>query len=584
MTGTIIVLDANVTPTASQTASSTPVPSATATASTTASPVLSATASATGVPSATLTPTATASATETETATSSPVRSATPSATPARGPQIGIANFAFSPATVTVYRGEVIRWTNSSAVTTHSVRATDGSWDSGPILPGTSFALDFAVAGTYAYTSSASSGITGTIIVLDGTVTPGPSVTVTASATSTLPGTATPTPPLSTTATATASRTPTATASATHVTGLRTRDLRVTNVSEGAFTVSWTTDIAATGAVRWSAASSSPSTIAHDIRGPSTVSTVHSVTVSALLPTTRYLFDVVSGDGTDTNAGLHFPVLTGASLPIPTPDIAYGSVRSASGAVAPDALVVLTIDASGGGSSAISTMFRPADGGTWLLNLSNLRTTDRTAQYPYASSTSIAIEAIGGVSGWEPHLCNIPANDFPLEVGRGYFLRASASRTWSYQGLPASGRLTFALQSGWNLIALPGANSRYDAPAIVASIDLASESAGAAREIARWEASAWESHIQGVPVNRLPIQEGRGYFVGMTRPAAWAVPALTGTNRVRIADAPTTIPSPTTAWTASPSATGSATASASPTATTVSSATSSPTPSPVPSP
>ncbi|MEI6404114.1 MAG: fibronectin type III domain-containing protein, partial [Actinomycetota bacterium] len=454
------------------------------------------------------------------------------------------------------------------------------------------------------------------------------------------------------TATVTASLTASATgtASATPVTGLRTRDMRVTNVSEGTFTVSWTTDLATTGAVRWSTASGSPSTIAHDIRGAATVSTVHSVTVSGLLPATRYLFDVVSGDGTDTNGGLHFPVLTGASLPIPTPDIAFGSVRSAAGAVAQDALVVLTIDAPGGGSSVISTMIRPADGGTWLLNLSNLRTTDRTAQYPYTSSATITVEAIGGVNGyargvlsladaragtgsiqlatvletslqvstgwnlvslalepstpmsasslcsaitslaeidrwdggWEPHLCNIPANDFPLEVGRGYFLRASASRTWSYQGLPASGRLTFALQSGWNLIALPGANLRYDAPAIVASIDLASGSAGAVREIARWEASAWESHIQGVPLNRFPIEEGRGYFVGMTRPVAWAVPALTGTNRVRITDAPTTVPSGTTVATTSPSAT--TTSSASPTGTVVSSPTPSSTPSATPSP
>ena len=464
--------------------------------------------------------------------------------------------------------------------------------------------------------------MTGTIVVLDATVTPGPSLTPSVTLTAT--GASTLLASLTATSSATASRTATSTASATAtstaVTGVRTRDLRVTNVREGGFTVNWTTAIETTGALKWAVAGQSPSTIAYDVRGADTVSTIHSVTVSSLLPGTRYVFDVVSGDGTDNNGGAHYPVLTAASLPLPVSDIAYGKVSTSSGGSPENAIVVMTVESIDGGSSAISMLVRAADAGNWLLNLSDLRTTGRDAYYPYTATTMVLVEAIGGEEGyarnrfsvtqvragtgqlvlaptlqatsslktgwnlvalsldpvtpmtaatlcasidglteidrwdggWDGHLCAIPSNDFPIELGRGYFLKVPAARTWSFNGLPISSRLSFSLQSGWNLVGFPGAANRFTAPAIVSSIALASGATNSTageviREVDRWDDGQWQWYIVGIPIDQFLIEEGRGYFMRLNRPVTWMIPALTGTNRVfgELSAPPVALPTPT---------------------------------------
>jgi hypothetical protein len=370
--------------------------------------------------------------------------------------------------------------------------------------------------------------------------------------------------------------------------------------------VNWTTTIPTTGALKWSPATQSPSTLAYDGRGAATVSTIHSVTVTSLLPATRYLFDVVSGDGTDTNGGLHYPVLTGSSLAIPASDMATGKAISTSGGSPGSAIIIMTVESPGdGGSSAISMLVRASDAGNWLLNLTDLRTITRDAYYPLTASTTVLVEAIGGEEGyarnrftvtqaragtsqlvmaqtlqassslrtgwnlvalsldpvtpmtastlcaslaglleidrwdggWDGHLCAIPSNDFPIELGRGYFLRVSGALTWSYNGLPIGSRLAFPLQSGWNLVGFPGAANRFNAPGIVASIALAagatsSTVAEVIREVDRWEDGQWQGYIVGVPIDQFTIDEGRGYFMRLNRPVTWTIPALTGTNRV----------------------------------------------------
>ena len=55
---------------------------------------------------------------------------------------------------MTVYRGEVVRWTNNSATRNHSTTSLTGAWDSGVLAPGQSFSLTFPVAGDYDYRCS----------------------------------------------------------------------------------------------------------------------------------------------------------------------------------------------------------------------------------------------------------------------------------------------------------------------------------------------------------------------------------------------------------------------------------------------
>ena len=153
----------------------------------------------------------------------------------------------------------------------------------------------------------------------------------------------------------------------------------------------------------------------------------------------------------------------------------------------------------------------------------------------HCSALQGAAEVDRWEGGWDGHLCAIPANNFAIETGRGYFVRLTAPRTWTIEGTAPGSRLSFALQSGWNLVGFPGAAARLTAPSVAASIALAGGSSTPAevvKEVDRWTNGQWEAHVVGLPVNAYALEEGVGYFVRALRPVTWTNPGLTGTNRV----------------------------------------------------
>ncbi len=74
-----------------------------------------------------------------------------------------VAN-AFTPKSLTVKSGTMVKWTNADTVS-HTVTADNGSYNSGTIQPGQSYSLTFTIPGTYTYYCTLHSGMTGTIIV-----------------------------------------------------------------------------------------------------------------------------------------------------------------------------------------------------------------------------------------------------------------------------------------------------------------------------------------------------------------------------------------------------------------------------------
>lgn len=82
------------------------------------------------------------------------------------GPQtITIQNFAFSPPAMTVKVGTAITWTNKDS-TPHKITADDGSFDSGILNQGDTFAFQFNTPGTYPYICSIHPSMQATIIVV----------------------------------------------------------------------------------------------------------------------------------------------------------------------------------------------------------------------------------------------------------------------------------------------------------------------------------------------------------------------------------------------------------------------------------
>ena len=76
------------------------------------------------------------------------------------------SSLGFSPSTITVVIGvnNTVIWTNDDVVP-HTVTADDGTYSSGNMNPGDSFAYTFTTPGTYTYHCSYHSWMKATVIV-----------------------------------------------------------------------------------------------------------------------------------------------------------------------------------------------------------------------------------------------------------------------------------------------------------------------------------------------------------------------------------------------------------------------------------
>ena len=86
---------------------------------------------------------------------------------------VAIADFAFSPATLTITAGDTVTWTNEDPVV-HTATSTTGAFDSGDLAQGESFSLTFTTPGTYAYLCTPHPSMTGQIVVEAAAPAPSP--------------------------------------------------------------------------------------------------------------------------------------------------------------------------------------------------------------------------------------------------------------------------------------------------------------------------------------------------------------------------------------------------------------------------
>ena len=278
--------------------------------------------------------------------------------------------------------------------------------------------------------------------------------------------------------------------------------MRRTNVRDTSFTIVWTTDTAVTGYLTWAPWGTEPATAAYDRRGASATSTVHSVTVDDLAPSTRYAFDIISGATNFTNGGAHFDVTTGPTLAITAPDFASGRVTLGSGSPPTAALVWLQASNATGVSAPVSTLVTTADAGSWVLDLGSLRLSDLSAAFAVTADTVLTIQGDDGVSG------------------KGYLVTTVAEARAGRLATSLAQLYEVPLKIGWNLIA-PSASpvQGMTAKEVCASLNIAQ--VGTVIELARWELGAWESHRCGLPPNSFAIEPGRGYFIRASRAATW---------------------------------------------------------------
>ncbi|MGQ9585404.1 MAG: DNRLRE domain-containing protein [Anaerolineae bacterium] len=180
-------------------------------------------------------------------------------------------------------------------------------------------------------------------------------------------------------------------------------DVRVSNVRDIYFVVSWITNEASDGQVRYGT-TPSLGQVANDVRGAGHVGRTHYVAVTGLAPSTLYYFDVVSGDTVEDNGGAHWQVTTGPTLSPPTSDAVWGLVYRSDGVTyAEGAIVYMRVrDNNGSGSSGQSALMSSlvADTGYWFANLRSARTENLAAYFDYsASGDQLVLEAQGADMG-----------------------------------------------------------------------------------------------------------------------------------------------------------------------------------------
>jgi len=165
--------------------------------------------------------------------------------------------------------------------------------------------------------------------------------------------------------------------------------VRVTNVADNKFSVTWTTSGVTVGEIEWGVAGEKLSHLASDDRDttkePQKYQT-HHITISELQPSTQYVFRIISGEKKvrfDDN-GSPYKVQTGPSIAITPPAHSfYGQVETETGQPLGGAIVYLLIP----GAAPVSVLTKSSGG--YSLSLSTIRAADLTKYVSYDPKATV---------------------------------------------------------------------------------------------------------------------------------------------------------------------------------------------------
>jgi len=208
------------------------------------------------------------------------------------------------------------------------------------------------------------------------------------------------------------------------------KQVKISNLTDNSFVVSWVTDKKALGFVKYGTTPSLETT-ARDERdrlgNKTTPYKVHYVKISNLQPETKYYFKIGSGKELfgDTN-GEPYQVTTAPSLATvaPTADTAYGRILKADGAAAVGVVVYLHL----ANSTTLSSLSK-ADG-KWVIPLSTARTQDLSSYLTYDREASIEEIFVQGGDLGTATATVTTKNDSPvpdITLGRTYDFRQTAT-------------------------------------------------------------------------------------------------------------------------------------------------------------
>lgn len=152
------------------------------------------------------------------------------------------------------------------------------------------------------------------------------------------------------------------------------KQVKITNVADKAFTISFYTDEATAGFVKYGTTDADLSAQASDDRdqlsGTVGKYSLHHITLKGLKPNTQYFFTLGTGSGVAyDNNGSPFTIKTTAEVsgPPPVANTIYGTVTNAGGTAAEGSVVYLAID----GVNELSALVKAS--GSWAIPLASAR-------------------------------------------------------------------------------------------------------------------------------------------------------------------------------------------------------------------
>ncbi|MBI3290094.1 fibronectin type III domain-containing protein [Candidatus Microgenomates bacterium] len=168
---------------------------------------------------------------------------------------------------------------------------------------------------------------------------------------------------------------------------LEPKNVRITNITDSGFSVSWTTDKAAIGFISYG--DGNIDSVVND-EGGKNQKTVHHATLLNLDSDTNYSFKIGSGSVTYDQNGEAWRQRTTKELPAKTADLLTGTVKNNSGLPAADVVIYITLPTA----SALSALTDA--NGQYSLSLSNARSTDLSSFARYDKNTIVSLFVQGG--------------------------------------------------------------------------------------------------------------------------------------------------------------------------------------------
>lgn len=167
------------------------------------------------------------------------------------------------------------------------------------------------------------------------------------------------------------------------------KKVRITNISDNKFSVSWTTEASTMGSVEYGVVGEKLTSIGKDERDTTNEGQyfTHHITIEGLQPSTQYGFRILSGippTRFDDN-GSPYTATTGPVIgATPTSQNFYGKVELASKEPVDGAIAYLTLP----GSATASTLVH--DSGNYAFTLSTMRSSDARSYVEFDPSATIA--------------------------------------------------------------------------------------------------------------------------------------------------------------------------------------------------